>query len=60
MSAATRSGRGARGGGDIVAGVDDGRSLDELLAAESDEGSARGLKRSLLRHAALALRLAAS
>jgi 16S rRNA (cytosine967-C5)-methyltransferase len=32
----------------IVAEVTDrGRSLDELLAAESDEGSARGLKRSL-------------
>ena len=32
----------------IVAQVTDhGRSLDELLAAESDEGSARGLKRSL-------------
>lgn len=32
----------------IVAGVvDHGRSLDELLAAEGGEGSARGLKRSL-------------
>ena len=32
----------------IVAEVTDrGRSLDELLAADSDEGSARGLKRSL-------------
>jgi 16S rRNA (cytosine967-C5)-methyltransferase len=27
--------------------VDGGRSLDELLAADTDEGSARGLKRSL-------------
>lgn len=27
--------------------IDRGRSLDELLAAETDEGSARGLKRSL-------------
>jgi 16S rRNA (cytosine967-C5)-methyltransferase len=32
----------------IVAGVlTDGRSLDDLLAAERDEGSVRGLKRSL-------------
>jgi 16S rRNA (cytosine967-C5)-methyltransferase len=32
----------------IVASViDEGRSLDELLAADSDEGSVRGLKRSL-------------
>lgn len=28
--------------------VDEGRSLDELLAADRDEGSARGLKRSLV------------
>ena len=27
--------------------IDQGRSLDDLLAADSDEGSARGLKRSL-------------
>ena len=27
--------------------IENGRSLDELLAAESDEGSVRGLKRSL-------------
>lgn len=33
---------------ELVAGVaNDGRSLDELLAGDTDEGSARGLKRSL-------------
>ena len=31
----------------VAAVIDEGRSLDELLAAENDEGSARGLKRSL-------------
>ncbi len=31
----------------VAAVLDEGRSLDELLAAESDEGSVRGLKRSL-------------
>jgi 16S rRNA (cytosine967-C5)-methyltransferase len=31
----------------VAAVIENGRSLDELLAAESDEGSARGLKRSL-------------
>jgi 16S rRNA (cytosine967-C5)-methyltransferase len=31
----------------VAAVIDEGRSLDELLAAESDEGSVRGLKRSL-------------
>jgi 16S rRNA (cytosine967-C5)-methyltransferase len=31
----------------VAAVLGEGRSLDELLAAENDEGSARGLKRSL-------------
>jgi 16S rRNA (cytosine967-C5)-methyltransferase len=31
----------------VAAVIEDGRSLDDLLAAEKDEGSARGLKRSL-------------
>jgi 16S rRNA (cytosine967-C5)-methyltransferase len=31
----------------VAAVIDEGRSLDELLAAENDEGSVRGLKRSL-------------
>ena len=31
----------------VAAVIAEGRSLDELLAAETDEGSARGLKRSL-------------
>ena len=31
----------------VAAVIENGRSLDELLAAENDEGSARGLKRSL-------------
>jgi 16S rRNA (cytosine967-C5)-methyltransferase len=31
----------------VAAVIEDGRSLDDLLAAESDEGSVRGLKRSL-------------
>lgn len=31
----------------VAAVIEDGRSLDDLLAAEQDEGSARGLKRSL-------------
>jgi 16S rRNA (cytosine967-C5)-methyltransferase len=31
----------------VAAVIENGRSLDDLLAAESDEGSARGLKRSL-------------
>ena len=31
----------------VAAVIEDGRSLDDVLATESDEGSVRGLKRSL-------------
>ena len=48
MSAASGPAEARAAAATIVAAVlEDGRSLDELLAAELDEGSARGLKRSL-------------
>jgi 16S rRNA (cytosine967-C5)-methyltransferase len=48
MSAATGPAEVRAAAARIVAAVlNEGRSLDELLAAEADEGSVRGLKRSL-------------
>ncbi|MCM2313057.1 MAG: 16S rRNA (cytosine(967)-C(5))-methyltransferase RsmB, partial [Steroidobacteraceae bacterium] len=50
MTTATRSPAQIRAAaaGLVAAVLDDGRSLDDLLANDPDEGSARGLKRSLV------------
>ena len=47
MTAAGPAGLRAGAARIVAAVIAEGRSLDELLAAETDEGSARGLKRSL-------------